>query len=78
MTGESGCRRIYPWPDSTTNVLGQNLRPRLTTIHQDPSQKARLAFGMLRGIIAGERREGEIVRLPVSLVIGGTTAPPRV
>lgn len=60
------------------NVLGQNLRPRLTTIHQDPSQKARLAFGMLRGIIAGERQEGEIVRLPVSLVIGGTTAPPRV
>ncbi|MEA5059223.1 MAG: LacI family DNA-binding transcriptional regulator [Candidatus Pelethousia sp.] len=59
------------------NILSQNLRPRLTTIHQNPTQKARLAFDMLMRLIAKEDVEGSIIRLPVSLVAGGTTAPPR-
>lgn len=58
------------------NVLGQNLRPRLTTIHQNPSEKARLAFDMLLKLIAGEAREGDTIRLPVRLVEGDTAAPP--
>lgn len=46
------------------NVLGQNLRPRLTTIHQDPSQKARLAFGMLRGSSQGNGGKGRSSACP--------------
>lgn len=59
------------------NILSQNLRPRLTTIHQNPTDKARLAFEMLMGLIQGQTEEGETIRLPVELVVGGTTAPPR-
>lgn len=59
------------------NILSRSLRPRLTTIHQNPSEKARLAFDMLMGLIRGQREEGEIIRLPVRLVAGGTTTPPR-
>lgn len=57
---------VAGFDDSETAVL---CRPRLTTIHQDISEKGRHAVKKLFGLIEGERNFSMSDRLPVTLVI---------
>ena len=50
------------------NILGKTVRPSLTTIHQDPSQKGRMAVSLLINIMNGTPPEKCNIRLPVKLV----------
>jgi DNA-binding LacI/PurR family transcriptional regulator len=54
--------------------LAQMTRPPLTTVHQDVAVKGRSAVEALVDVLAG--RSPESVRLPTSLVVRGSTAPP--
>ena len=50
------------------NVFAKQSRPRLTTVHQNPSRKAGLAIGMLLRMLRGETIEEPNIRLPVSII----------
>lgn len=50
------------------NILGKTIRPALTTIHQDPSQKGRMAVSLLMNIMNGTPPQKCNIRLPVRLV----------
>jgi DNA-binding LacI/PurR family transcriptional regulator len=52
-------------------AVASGLVPPLTTVRQDHATKGRLAARMLLGQVEAKR-----VRLPVKLVIRGSTAPP--
>lgn len=47
------------------NVFSRQSRPRLTTVHQNPSEKAQVAIDMLRKLLQGETVSKKNVRLPV-------------
>lgn len=56
------------------NLLGRNMRPRLTTMRQDPTLKGKLAIEMLLRLIAGTVPEMFNIRLPAELIIRNTVA----
>lgn len=51
------------------NIFARLVRPRLTTIHQDPSEKGRQAILMLMKLIRNEPVKETKIRLPVALEI---------
>lgn len=51
------------------NVFAKQSRPRLTTIHQNPSHKAEVATKMLLAMLKEEGIDERNIRLPVSLVV---------
>jgi LacI family transcriptional regulator len=51
------------------NIFSRLVRPRLTTVHQDSSEKGRLAIAMLMKLIRGEPVAKANVKLPVHLEI---------
>lgn len=51
------------------NYYSKFVRPKLTTIHQDPEQKGRIAVEMLMQQISGKEPEKKIVILPIELKI---------
>ena len=51
------------------NVFAKQSRPRLTTVHQDPSGKAKLAIKILLKLLRGEEIHKRNIRLPVSLTV---------
>jgi LacI family transcriptional regulator len=56
------------------NIFSRLVRPRLTTIHQNSSQKGHLAVSMLMKLIAGEPVSPPDIRLEVSLVVRDSAA----
>ncbi|WP_245889165.1 LacI family DNA-binding transcriptional regulator [Knoellia remsis] len=63
------------------NPLALRLRPQLTTVRQDVSEKGRLAASMLVDAVRSRRAGGDAspaasVTLPTELVIRGSTGPP--
>ena len=50
------------------NISGKTVRPALTTIHQDPSQKGKMAVSLLMSIMDGMPPLKCNIRLPVKLV----------
>lgn len=50
------------------SIYAQMVRPKLTTVHQDVSRKAHLAFGRLLRMAAGEQLKEMNVKSPVYLV----------
>lgn len=56
------------------NLLGRNMRPKLTTMRQDPTLKGKLAVEMLLEFIAGKSPKVFNIRLPAELVIRDTVA----
>ena len=44
------------------NVFAKQSRPRLTTVHQNPSRKAGLAIGMLLRMLRGQTIEEMCIR----------------
>ena len=50
------------------SIYARMVRPRLTTVHQDVSQKAHLAFSRLLRMVAGEQLKEFNVKSPVYLV----------
>ena len=51
------------------NIFARQSRPRLTTVHQNPSHKAELAIQILLKRLKGEEIEEKNIRLPVSIVV---------
>jgi LacI family transcriptional regulator len=51
------------------NVFSVQCRPKLTTVHQDVSKKARLAVDLLLRLIKGERVDAREIQLEAALVI---------
>jgi len=51
------------------NLLAVNMRPKLTTVAQNPSLKGRIAVEQLIRLINGERPKQKNIRLPIRLVI---------
>lgn len=51
------------------NIFSRLVTPRLTTVHQDSSEKGRLAIEMLMRLIHGERVERNQITLPIYLQI---------
>lgn len=51
------------------NVFARQSRPRLTTVHQNPSEKARMAIEMLQKRLRGENNKVRDVKLPVFLKV---------
>jgi LacI family transcriptional regulator len=51
------------------NIFSRLVRPRLTTVHQDTSEKGRLAIAMLMKLIRGESVSEANIQLPVHLEI---------
>ncbi|MGE4583663.1 MAG: LacI family DNA-binding transcriptional regulator [Sphaerochaeta sp.] len=51
------------------NIFSQLVTPRLTTVHQDSSEKGRLAIQMLMKLIHGEPVPEERIRLPIHLQV---------
>jgi len=51
------------------NILARQVRPRLTTIHQEPSGKGFAAMEMLLNLLKGQKPEVQNLVLPVKLVI---------
>lgn len=64
------------------NPLATRLRPQLTTVRQDVTEKGRLAASMLIDAMqdqrAGRSSKPRAVTLPTELVVRGSTAPPAV
>ena len=50
------------------SIYARMVRPRLTTVHQDVSQKAHLAFSRLLRMVAGEQLKEFDIKSPVHLV----------
>lgn len=54
------------------NIFGRNMRPALTTVHQDPEMKGKLACRMLIRLIAGEDPGMHSANVPTRIVIRDT------
>ena len=50
------------------SIYAQMVRPKLTTVHQDVSEKAHLAFSRLLRMVSGETLKEMNVKSPVHLV----------
>jgi DNA-binding LacI/PurR family transcriptional regulator len=63
------------------SALATRVRPSLTSVHQDVTEKGRRAAALLTDAVAAVREDGsspsEQVMLPTTLVIRDSTAPPR-
>jgi LacI family transcriptional regulator len=59
------------------NLLGRHMRPRLTTMRQDTTEKARLACEILMRMLRGQTGPGEHIRLKAELIERSTVAAPR-
>lgn len=54
------------------NILAQNTRPSLTTMHQEPAEKGRLAVELLLNIMQGHPPKQRNIHLPTHLVERGS------
>lgn len=54
------------------NQFGRNVRPALTTVHQDPGRKGRLAVSLLMDLMEGKEPAVRNLHLPVALVERGS------